>query len=290
MPKATPAPPPGRLTTGYFRARGKRSQWREWSGREWVSIRGAYAGWREHGTEDWLLILTTGGAGRFGFPDGEFSTEPGDAVLLRPRTPHDYSLEQTLARWDLIWAHFIARPAWLPLLRWPEAAPGIGRLHIRGKQARAKITSRFLEAHRLATRPRARAEDFAMNALEETLLWCDAENPDSSHAALDERIHRAVENLCANLARPLFIRDLAKSVGLSESRLTHLFTAQVGKSPMAYLEAQRIARARLLLEFSRHNIAEIAQEIGFESAFYFSQRFKKHTGQSPRLYRETVAG
>jgi AraC-like DNA-binding protein len=40
-----------------------------------------------------------------------------------------------------------------------------------------------------------------------------------------------------------------------------------------------------LLTLSRQTIAEIADELGFANPFYFTLRFKKQTGQSPRAFR-----
>jgi AraC-like DNA-binding protein len=49
---------------------------------------------------------------------------------------------------------------------------------------------------------------------------------------------------------------------------------------------QRINRARQLLELTAMSIKEIAAEVGYENPFYFSLRFKKQTGTSPRDYRQ----
>jgi len=33
-------------------------------------------------------------------------------------------------------------------------------------------------------------------------------------------------------------------------------------------------------------VAEVASQVGFETAFYFTTRFKSHTDVSPRAYRQ----
>jgi len=78
---------------------------------------------------------------------------------------------------------------------------------------------------------------------------------------------------------------MATASGLSGSRFAHLFRDRVGLSPRAFVEAERMARARQLLEMSDLPIKEIAAQLGFASEFYFSTRFRRSAGQSPRDFR-----
>ena len=94
-------------------------------------MRNSFSRWRPHGTHDWLLMLTTGGRGRFGTRRGDLFAEPGDAVLIKPGMPHDYGLEDARRRWDIRWAHFVPRAEWLQLLEWPDQG-GVMRLRLKG--------------------------------------------------------------------------------------------------------------------------------------------------------------
>ena len=66
---------------------------------------------------------------------------------------------------------------------------------------------------------------------------------------------------------------------------TRAFKEEVGLTPVQFLEQQRMARARQLLELTGHGVAEIAAMVGYENAFYFTRRFTRATGKSPRAYR-----
>lgn len=57
---------------------------------------------------------------------------------------------------------------------------------------------------------------------------------------------------------------------------------------MEYITETRIAAAKRLLEKGDKKVYEIAQELGFESSFYFSKVFKKVTGLSPREYQQSL--
>ncbi len=240
---------------------------------------------RPQGTSDWLLILTLAGLGRFGHQQGQLIAQPHDLILLRPGTCHDYGVTDAVSHWELLWAHFQPRPEWLDWLGWPEEAPGLMRLTLSEPILRQQIIHCVHEMHRLATGGLRHRDLFAMNALEAALLWADALNPRTRNAFPDPRVQETVDYLCHHLGDRLNIALLAERAGVSSSRLAHLFRAQVGMPPQQFLEEQRLQRAQQLLARTSHTVQRIAEEVGFENSFYFSNRFKKRTGLSPSAYR-----
>jgi AraC family transcriptional regulator of arabinose operon len=254
--------------------------------------RAGYATYRPEGTGDWLVILTTGGRGRFGFAGGQIITRTGDIVLLKPRTPHDYGVEDELKHWRLLWAHFQPRPHWMSLLDWPRVdarAPGLLRLELGRTRRFHRIAERLGDAHRARRSALRRNEDLAMHALEDVLLQCDRINPRSDQSRIDERIGAAMDHIVRNHRLPITLESLADIAGLSVSRFSHLFHEQVGTTPQQYLELHRMRQARQLLELTARSVKEVAQAVGYASPFYFCTRFRRHTGQSPRAFRERLA-
>jgi AraC family transcriptional regulator of arabinose operon len=245
-----------------------------------------YSVWRTAGTRDWLLIHTLAGRGRFGFDGGELNAIPGDTVLLRPGARHDYGVEPVEASWELVWAHFQPRPAWMELLDWPQQAPGLFCLRLGNRSRAAEIADRLLATHARASGALRRGEDLAMNALEEVLLWCDALNPRSEQARVDERLQAVMDHVCLHLGEEMRLAHLARIGDLSESRLSHLFKEQMGCSPLQFVELQRVNRAKQLLAVTSKSVKQIAFELGYASPFYFSLRFKRATGESPSAYRQ----
>lgn len=241
-----------------------------------------YRAMRRQGVGDWLLIHTVSGRGRFGHAGGELIAEAGDWVLLRPGTPHDYGVEASLQRWDLVWAHFQPRPDWLAWLNWPPVTDGLLRLHIDGTAGEA-LAAQFLDVHALLSSQRVRREAFAMNALEAVLLGIDAHN--AKAAPGDPRIRRAMDYLDSHLTEKILIEDVAGAIGLSPSRLAHLFKDETGRTLQSYLEARRMQVAADLLRRTSFPIKQVAAAAGFESQFYFSQRFSRWTGLSPLAFR-----
>jgi len=269
----TYCPPIAPLTPGYYRSR---------------SIRHTY---RLHGMQDWLLIYTVAGSGLYRFADGgEYRSRTGDVTLYRPGTFQDYQLCPGSSKWELLWAHFLPRTDWLPWLNWPEIAPGLMALNLHEPALCRRIVTRLKDMGRLNSSAQPRGQILGLNALEEVLLWCDSVNPKRPSAPLDRRIAKAMDLLTARLPEPFAEERLAASVGLSPSRFRHLFREQVGDSARNFQEQQRLRRARDLLAMSRQTIAEIALDLGFNNPFYFTLRFKKHTGESPRAFRQRSAG
>jgi AraC family transcriptional regulator, arabinose operon regulatory protein len=245
-----------------------------------------YKTWRSGGTNDWLFIYTLDGKGRFGYRGGEFIASTGDAVFLKPHTLHDYGVEASLEHWELRWSHVHPRTHWAAYLQLPEIAPGLLHLHVE-KAQRRKIEKRFADVHTLATSGLERREDFAMNALEEVLLLLDSINP-RARRQLDPRVVTVQTYLRQHLNERVPLEQLSKVCHLSSSRLSHLFREQVGMTPLEFLEAERLERAKRLLELTSVTVQAIAAEVGFENPFYFTRRFKKYTGLSPRDFRATV--
>ena len=245
---------------------------------------------RAHGSREWLLIYTRAGSGLYRFPGGEFASRRGDITLYRPGIFQDYHISPQAGKWDVIYAHFLPRDEWMAWLHWPEFFPGFMKLSITDPSLRGQVERCLHEMLLLASGTLARRLALGQNCLEKALLWCDTINPHLRDVPVDPRVRRAIEHLSAHLREPFSEERLARVAGLSPSRLRHLFRAQVGDSPRHFLESQRLRRAGELLALSRQSITEIAEELGFASPFYFTLRFKKQSGESPRAFRLRTLG
>lgn len=245
----------------------------------------SFATWRIHGTNDWQLMYTAAGGGHYAWEGGGMQAIAGDLVLLRPGTRHDYRTDHPSGRWENLWAHVLPGDGWLDLLDWPEAGPGVLRIRCGDDQAlRQHVQDGLLAMHRLASGAGPHRERLALNALEAVLLWIATASAGVA-AGHDPRIRAAQENLCQDLISPLGPADLARAAGLSTSRFAHLFRAQVGMSVLRYREEQRLRRACRLLTATARAIGDIAAEVGFPDPLYFSVRFKRFMGRSPRAWR-----
>ena len=141
---------------------------------------------------------------------------------------------------------------------------------------------------RMQAEPFERSELFAVNALEEALLWLDSQNP--LRTRLDERVLSVVEYVRDHIAEQLSAQRLAAVAHLSPSRLSRLFTLQLGVTPQQYVERERMLLAQQLLGLTNRPVGEIARQLGWDDPFYFSKRFHRFSGLSPSDYRATGRG
>jgi AraC family transcriptional regulator of arabinose operon len=84
---------------------------------------------------------------------------------------------------------------------------------------------------------------------------------------------------------PPSVHELATTVGLSSSRLAHLFREEVGMSIRSYVVARRLHVASMLIVQTDERISQIAYSVGFNDVSNFNHAFKKRYGVSPGEYR-----
>lgn len=92
-----------------------------------------------------------------------------------------------------------------------------------------------------------------------------------------------------NLANAEFdVSEEIKKSGYSSDYFRRCFKEVTGQTPLEYLTALRVSRAkRLLCATPPQSVESIAAGCGFSDEFYFSRVFSKKTGRSPRVYRKT---
>jgi AraC-like DNA-binding protein len=91
--------------------------------------------------------------------------------------------------------------------------------------------------------------------------------------------------LAAQHTEPINIEELARRLGVAYSHFRRRFREHTGYAPWAYVIRLRLVRARRLLAAGNATLDDIAQQLGFSSAFHFSSAFKQAFGQSPDHWR-----
>jgi transcriptional regulator GlxA family with amidase domain len=105
----------------------------------------------------------------------------------------------------------------------------------------------------------------------------------------DEKIKKAQEFLHKHFNKPLSFDELANEVGMSKRNFARRFKQATNDTPLNYLHKLRINCAKYLLETSRKTVQEICYEIGYEDIPFFRNIFKRHSGLSPKSYKQRFA-
>jgi AraC family transcriptional regulator len=96
---------------------------------------------------------------------------------------------------------------------------------------------------------------------------------------------RALDYVEANLGAKMAIEELANRVGLSKSHFSRAFKCSLGSSPMAYVAARRVERAKLMMTSTRERLTDIALACGFADQSHLNRCFRRVLGTSPGLWR-----
>ena len=85
------------------------------------------------------------------------------------------------------------------------------------------------------------------------------------------------------------VEALAKRLGVSDRHLRRIFEAQLGVSPLQYLQTRRLLSAKQLLADTPLPITQVALVSGFGSVRRFNDAFVAHYGLSPSALRKDGA-
>lgn len=281
-----PAPPPGLVVVGRY------------------DRREGYVVNRPRGADSWLFTWTTGGRGRLRQGGAEARAGAGDLVVLAPGVRHEYAVEPASHGWQFWWAHCQARPSWSPWLRPYDLGDGLfvvtptpAALHGRVDAAfrRMLADARWTGTEsppaaapddRVAVAHGTAARELALSSLEEiVLLTAATARTPAPPPGVDGRVRRAEALIAADPGAPHTVRSLAESVSLSPSRFAHLYTRQLGQSPMRALREARLRHAARLLESTDLSVDRVAAASGFASPFHFNRVFRARYGVPPGAYR-----
>lgn len=88
----------------------------------------------------------------------------------------------------------------------------------------------------------------------------------------------------APFSQPVSVEEMACSLNMSKSHLTHLFHQKYGMPPKAYRMSFKLHQAVRELQTTRDAIKQVANRFGYNST-WFGAWLKKKTGKTPSEIR-----
>jgi AraC-like DNA-binding protein len=96
-------------------------------------------------------------------------------------------------------------------------------------------------------------------------------------------IKKAVDYIENNLLNPIYIKDIANYMMMSESNFSHAFKKYSGMSPQKFINKKKMEKAEKLL--CKNSVTETSYELGYENISYFIKLFKTSHGVTPKQYQ-----
>ena len=99
-------------------------------------------------------------------------------------------------------------------------------------------------------------------------------------------LERLDAHIRANLHGDLQPAALARMLGLSSSRLSHVVKEQTGRTVTYRVHSMRLFEAAVLLRSTNLTVSEVAERTGWSDPRYFSRIFHRQYTLSPQQYRK----
>ncbi len=149
----------------------------------------------------------------------------------------------------------------------PEAAYGIGNRYIRELDRCKNITEVVAIDEEMYDRFVHQVHDMTVQR------------------ATSECVRTCIDYIHENIDHTVTLAELAERVGYSESYVSRKFTAEMHVTISDYIAEIKLSRAKELLQDPTLSISEIAEQLHYSSASYFSAAFKKKIGVAPENWR-----
>lgn len=99
-------------------------------------------------------------------------------------------------------------------------------------------------------------------------------------------IRIAKQYIYDNYNKSLTLENVSDHIGFNPTYFSAFFKKETGKNFSEYLTELRMKNAKFYLISTTMDIADVAEEVGYNDLKYFSKLFKKATGINPSEYRK----
>ena len=113
--------------------------------------------------------------------------------------------------------------------------------------------------------------------------YLEADKTKSGHGTILELL----TYIEAHYNEDIGLNELADMVKMNTAYLSVLFKSEVGMSYVKFLTSLRIDKAKNLLK-KGYKVYEVSEMVGYNNYRYFTDIFKKYTGETPKNYQNHV--
>lgn len=239
-----------------------------------------------NGRNDYQLIYIAAGKGNFDFKSGKRVVDKGNMVLYRPgeKQIYKYNPEDKV---EVYWVHFTGSQVEDFLSRCD--LPKDENIFSTGTSPDYQwLYNQMIRELQLR---RDNYDELLQLLLRHLLLIINRslkEWKEGIENNIFNDIESAIHYFNKNFNKPITIEQYAKEHFISTNRFIQNFKNVAGVTPQQYIIHLRISVAKELLVSTDKSIKEIASDVGYNNALYFSRLFRKIVGLSPSDYRTNI--
>ena len=104
-----------------------------------------------------------------------------------------------------------------------------------------------------------------------------------------EAVKLCMEYIHEHIAEKLTLDEIAQHCHLHPNYLCTVFKQYTGETIFEYRNRFRVETAARLLQMEDLSVSKVAELSGFRSECQFYQKFKAHTGMTPKAYKGTIS-
>jgi len=239
--------------------------------------------YRKKGLPENFLFYCTDGYGWYKLGGKEYRVQPNEFFILPANVEHAYGSDKAHP-WTIHWVHFGG-----------ESLAHFNSLHAVEKHFQPRyvkstdhVTQLFSKMYKTLELGYSIDNLLFVNMNFSHLLTMFIYNNKHFDAASNEKddfIENAIRYMQEHIHENISLNELCAQYNYSVSRFSSLFKQKTGYAPIDYFIQMKMQKASQQLDFTDKSIKNIAITMGFEDPYYFSRRFRKIIGMSPKKYR-----
>jgi AraC family transcriptional regulator len=101
------------------------------------------------------------------------------------------------------------------------------------------------------------------------------------------KLRQAIDYIQAHLEENIKLSEIATAVGMSQYYFIRLFKQSMGMTPYNYVIAERLERAKQMLQHQEMSLGEISNQCGFSDQSHLTRYFKRKFGITPQAMRNS---
>lgn len=239
---------------------------------------------RQNGRKDYILVYVISGESEFLFKKQE-KVSKGSIAVYRPGEEHLYSFSSHYNTEDY-WIHFTGTGIEDLLM-----TLGIGKEHVLNIGIYPEYLDLFDKIISELQMKRASYHELAASYFIQFIGLVGRRHYDRNLNMVFNKypfIKDIIYMIHNDYNTDLSITKLARQCNLDLSHFIKIFIKVTGATPLQYITNIRIQKAKHLLANTSLSITEISDLVGYNSYNYFSRMFKKITGITPSIYKESL--